>query len=426
MGGEVKSMRKAGALVFLLFLAACGKPLGGPLASTDYKLYEAASTNSSQQLAVIDSRSHSVERSLPLGAPSPDWTHLYTLQSQTLLDIDPRTGATQAMVQLPGHYQLPPVTISGIPGGLSQNGQWLVVESFDSTGSALPTATHMLVIDTARLRIADRLDLHGDFQYDAISNDRQRLYLIEYVNSTEYRVRLYDLNAGSLDANVVFDKADGNQSMAGLRLSGVASADGHWLYSVYVREHESPFIHALSMDGPYAFCIDLPGNGYASPSGSAEFHWSLALSRDGTRLYAANGQLGLVADVEPATNFSPAVKRLVQFDTGKSASRLVQNVEAKEISANGAAITPDGRTLILSGGNGIALVDTGSLRARDHALTDWAVWSLALSSDGSWLYVVNNGGTIAEMSMASDHAVTKFGGAQGQPIALVRVAAAGS
>ncbi len=426
MGGEVKSMRKAGALVFLFFLAACGKPLGGPAPSNDYKLYEAASTNSSRELAVIDSQSHAVERSLPLGAPSPDWTHLYTIQSKTLLDLDPQTGATQGMLQLPGQYQLPLVTISGIPGGLSQNGQWLVVESFDSTANNLPTATHMLVIDTTRSKVAHRLDLRGDFQYDAVSNDGQRLYLIEYLNTNEYRVRLYDLNASKLDANIVFDKADGNQSMVGLRLSGVASPDGHWLYSMYVRENESPFIHALSMDGPFAFCIDLPGNGYASPTGGADFHWSLALSRDGTRLYAANGQLGLVADVDPATNFSPAVKRLVHFDTGRSASRFVQNVEAKEIGGNGAAVTPDGRTLILSGDNGIALVDTGSLRARDHALTNWAVWSLALSSDGSLLYVVNDRGTIAEMSMAADHAVTEFGGAPGQPIALVRVAGGSS
>ena len=31
--------------------------------------------------------------------------------------------------------------------------------------------------------------------------------------------------------------------MAGLRLSGVASPDGHWLYSIYARQDKGAFIH---------------------------------------------------------------------------------------------------------------------------------------------------------------------------------------
>jgi hypothetical protein len=430
MGGEVKSMRKAGVLVFLVVVAAaCGKPIAGPPpASGDYKLYEAAATSSSQQLAVIDSRSHAVERSLPLGVASPDWAHLYAIRSNALLDFDPQTGAVARTLQLPGYFQLPLATMSGVPGGLSQNGDWLVVESFDGATAAgsLPSATHMLVISTSTAKVIKRMDLTGDFQFDAISNDGQRLYLIQYLSNTEYNVRLFDVISGQLDANIVVDKADGNQAMAGLRLSGVASPDGHWLYSMYVREHQSPFIHALSMDGPFAFCIDLPGNGYASGNGADEFHWSLAMSRDGSRLYAANGALGLVADVEPATNYQPAVKRIAHIGTAGSAGVLVQNAQAKELGANAATVTPDGRTLVIAGGDGVVWIDTRTLSARDHALTDWRVWSLALSADGNQLYVVNDAGLIAETSMAQDHVTTKFGGAPGQPIALIRVAGGGA
>jgi DNA-binding beta-propeller fold protein YncE len=284
----------------------------------------------------------------------------------------------------------------------------------------------MLVIETSAAKVTKRIDLEGDFQFDAVSNDGQRLYLIQYLSSTEYNVRLYDIVPGLLDVNIVVDKADGNQAMAGLRLSGVASPDGHWLYSMYVRENQSPFIHALSMDGPFAFCIDLPGNGYASGNGADEFHWSLAMSPDGSRLYAANGALGLIADVEPATSYQPAIKRLAHIDTASSPVALVKNAEAKELGANAATVTPDGRTLIVSGGMGIVWVDTGTLRARDRALTDWRVWSLGLSADGSRLYVVNDAGMIAETSMTPDHLTTRFGGAPGQPIALIRVAAGGS
>jgi hypothetical protein len=401
-------MRTTGALVFLVLVAAaCGKPLSGPPPSGDYKVYEAAS----QQLAVIDSRSHSVERSLPLGALSGT-QHLYAIQSNALLDISPQTGATQRMLQLPGRYQLPPMTINGIPGGLSQNGAWLVVDSYEGSGSALSTASHMLVISTATWKVTDRMDLPGDFQFDAISNDGERLYLIQYLNSAEYNVRLYDLLQGRLDANIVVDKADGQQAMAGTRLSGVASPDGHWLYSIYVRAHESPFIHALSMDGPFAFCIDLPGSGYAN--NAAEYRWSLAMNRDGSQLFAANGVLGIVAQVEPATNYQPAVKRTVHYDTS-------QSVGAKGNGASGAVLSLDGHTLVVSGDRGIAWIDATTLRVSARSLGGWKVWSMAVSGDGAALYAVNDAGMIAEVSMSRGHSLAQFGGAPGQPIELVRV-----
>ena len=70
MEGEVKSMRSLRTMVCLAVLvAACGRVPGGPVASGDYKLYEAVSDRS--QIAVIDSRSHTVERWLGLGHADP-------------------------------------------------------------------------------------------------------------------------------------------------------------------------------------------------------------------------------------------------------------------------------------------------------------------------------------------------------------------
>ena len=149
MGGEVKSLR---GLVFaigaLVVVAACGRVPGGQVSSGDYKLYEAASTSNSQQLSVIDSRSHSVELNMPLGAPSPNWSHLYAIHGDTLVDIDPQNGSTLYTQRLPGYFQLPPATMSGVPGGLSQDGRWLVVQRFDPTSSPIPSTTHLALIDT--------------------------------------------------------------------------------------------------------------------------------------------------------------------------------------------------------------------------------------------------------------------------------------
>jgi hypothetical protein len=404
-------MRTVGALVCLgILVAACGTMPGGPRVAGGYKLYEAVTSHNAQLVSVIDSRSQSAERRLPLGVASSDWKHLYSIVGSSLVDTDPQTGTTQNAILLPGSYQLPSATITGVPGGTSPDGRWVVVESFEGPANGVPTATHMLMIDTAASKVMHRVNLNGYFHFDAVSNDGLRLYLIQYLNGKEYYVRLYDVSAGALDANIVVDKSDGNQAMAGIRLSGLASPDGHWLFSMYVRENESPFIHALSLDGPFAFCLDLPGNGYATSE--AEMHWSLAMNRAGSLLYAVNGATGVVAEIDISAQYNPQVKRTAKIPGGRSA----------KAGSNAAVLSPDGKTLVTAGATGIEWIDTASLAARMSALGDWHVWSLGLSPDGSMIYAVGDNGHIAEVAMASGGVVHTFDPAEGQPMALMRVA----
>jgi len=412
------------AIGALVIVAACGRIPGGQVSSGDYKLYEAASTSSAQQLSVIDSRSHSVELSMPLGTPSPDWTHLYAVSGDGLIEIDPQTGTKLQNVRLPGYYQLPSATLSGMPGGLSQDGHWLVLEKFDPTSSPVPNATHLLLLETSFGKPMRQFDLQGYFQFDAVSNDGQRIFLIQYISPTEYYVRQFDVGIKQLNPTIIFDKSDGGAAMAGLRLSGVASPDGHWLYSVYVRQDKSPFIHALNLDGSLiAVCLDLPGSGYASNSDA--FHWSVAMNADGTHLYAANGATGTVEDIGIDSGF-PNHARAARIDTSQTGGIFgVRDVEAKELGGNAAAVSPDGKTLVIGGSAGLFWVDTTSLKATDHQLADWNVWSLAMSPDGTTVYAVRDSGMIAEVSMSGSHQMTTFGGAPGQPLALVRVVAPG-
>jgi hypothetical protein len=424
MGGEVKSMRglvlAIGAVVAVV---ACGRVPGGQVSSGDYKLYEAASTSSAQQLSVIDSRSHSVELNMPLGAPSPNWSHLYTIHGDTLVDLDPHDGSTLYSERLPGYFELPPATMSGVPGGLSQDGRWLVVQRFDPTSSPLPSTTHLVVVDTLYAKPVQQIDLNGYFQFDAISNDGKRIFLIQYISNTEYYVRQFDVGIGQLNPTIIFDKADGGAAMAGVRISGIPSPDGHWLYSLYVRQDKSPFIHALNLDGNLiAFCVDLPGSGYGSDSNA--LNWSLAMNSNATHLYAANGASGIVADVGlDAGSGWPSQPRAARLDTSQTGGIFgVRNVEAKELGGSAAAVSPDGKTLVVGGNSGLFWVDTTSLKAKDHQLSDWNVWSLAMSPDGTAVYAVRDSGMIAEISMSGSHQMTMFGGAPGQPLALIRVA----
>jgi len=408
MGGEVKRMRVVGALICLgVLVAGCGGTQQILRQTRGDKLYEAVSTHSSQVVSVIDSRSHTADRRLPMGVPTSDWRHLYSVASTSLVDTDPQTGATLSTMPLGGAYRLPAATANGVPGGLAPNGMWLVVESTDSSQS------HMLIVNTTTSTVRRKIDLDGYFQFDAISNDGDRLYLIQHLNGREYYVRLYDVIGGRLDENIVVDKSDGNQAMVGTRLSGIATADGHMLFSMYVREHESPFIHALSLDGPFAFCLDLPGSGYADSA--AELRWSLAITGDGSRIYAANPATGVVAVISTGANSVPSVLRTARFERAISPN-------AKGSGANAAVVSRDGETLVVGGASGVTWIDTSSLQVRAHALTGWHVSSVGLSPNGQNLYAVGDDGRIAEISMADAAVTSRFDPSAGEPLALMRVA----
>jgi DNA-binding beta-propeller fold protein YncE len=420
MAGEVKSMRRVLlAVCGLVLVAGCGKVPPGPLATGDFRLYEAASTSSSQLIAVIDPSSRTTESRLPLGALSPDGMHLYTVNSKTLQDIDPHSGAVVRTLHLPGSFNLPPATLGGIPGGLSQNGEWLVLQT-----SGAQTSSHMLLIDTARLKVTNRIDLDGTFAFDAIDNTGTRVYVIEYTNITQgyYRVRVYEVGAGQLGDYTVIDKG-GNGApdpMSGVRLSGVFSPDGNWLYSVYARQGSGAFVHALSLTQPFAFCLDLPDSG--SPTDA--FHWSLALTADGKHLYAANGAMGSVMQIDNVSGYVPSIVRTKQIGApGATASELVQNVDAKELGANGAVLSRDGATLVTTGATGLIWIDTATLRMRSRQMTTSTVWSLLGSPDGSRVYALSDNGAITELSMSDGRMAGTFNPSVGLPIGLLRVEA---
>ena len=402
----------------LMMVAACGHVPGEQVSPGGYKLYEAASTGSMQQLSVIDSRSQTVERNMPLGTPSPNWTHLYSVGGDLLSDLDPQTGAVLHQMRLPGNYKLPLATMSGVPGGLSPNGHWLVLESFDRTSGIVPSASHFVVVDTTYAGKPQMFDLNGYYQFDAINDGGGRVYLIQYLSNSQYYVRFYNVPARTLDPQIVFDKSDGSSAMAGTRISGVQSHDDQYLYSLYVRSDGSAFIHALSLENPIAFCVDLPGTA-SSPDG---FHWSLALNAAGTHLYATNGATGIVTDLG-VDGGVPGAPRTAKLSNTQSASVPgIKDVAAKEFGGNAAAVSPDGKTLVMAGKTGVVWIDTATLNPKDRQLPSWNVWSLAMSPDGTTVYAINDGGMIAELPMNGAHQATTFGGATGQPLDLIRVA----
>ena len=404
-----------------LLMAACGSA-AAPQSGGGDRLYVAMSTQHREFISVIDSRTHKEVRTMPLGVPSADWRHLYSLDSNYLVDTDPLTGATRARLNLQHSYMLPSATATGLPGGLSQNSRWLVVQRYDMPDKAnVPTASHFVLVNTSTMRVEKRVDLDGFFDFDAVSNDGNRLYLIQFVSGANYFVRLFDTDTGKLDPNAVVDKSEGGEAMVGLRLSGVASSNGGWLFSMYVRESSNPFVHALSLEDPLAFCLDLKGGGY-SQDGNAMM-WSLALSPTSSDVFAANLGSGDVARIVMRDG-SPVIDKTARIPLSGATAGLIKSVSAKEFGGNTAVVSADGRTLALAGYPGVVLLDTQSLAVLHRALTDWRVMSLGLSPSGANLYALSDGGRIAQISIPSAVVTGTLDVSGGSPMALMRVAAA--
>lgn len=377
-----------GGAVLSVLVSGCGETdLAAP---TDaYRLYVLAHGNVGQ-FRIIDGSSGRLDQRLPLGVPAPDWSRLYTVAHQSgrtaLSAVDPRSGATREQVTVDGLFNLPTANSRGMRGGLSPDGHWLLLEGGTSSGR-----TSFVRVNTAFTEPPQRIIVDGSFTFDAISNDGNRLYLIESLAATQpglYRVRLYDLGRASFDPRIVIDKRESEAgAMTGTRLSGLFAPNGRWLYSLYVNEHEGAFIHALNLDGNLAWCIDLPAQG-GTPA--QQQMWSLAVRANGAALYAVNPVLGKVALVEIGPDGpSGDVSRVGSFTTPRPAnteSGLVIDAAAKAAMFGSAALSDDEHTLFASGGNGISVIDAVNLKFTRHLLSGAGLDSVVLSQDGRWLF----------------------------------------
>jgi hypothetical protein len=177
--------------------------------------------------------------------------------------------------------------------------------------------------------------------------------------------------------------------MNGIRGDSVADPRGAYVFTVYARQ-AGPFIHALPLGQPYAWCLDLPAKN--SSDIEEQFHWSLAVNRDGSELYAVNGSTGLIAQMTPSG--LPKIDRTGQVALNASPGPFAgffTNADAKGAPIGGAALAADGRTLFALGNTGIVAIDTSTLKVRTRILDGESIDSLRLSTDGRWLYAAGGG-----------------------------------
>jgi hypothetical protein len=159
-----------------------------------------------------------------------------------------------------GRFTVPLVAFDGSPAGLSADGSTL---SLIRPRASFPQErTSLLILDAGDLSIVRRLTLDGDFSFDAISPDGNRIFLIQYLSPrdpTRYAVRAYDVEAQRLVPQPIVDPNEPPGEMRGFPMTRETSADGRWAYTLYDGGGDEPFVHALDTSHGRAVCIDLDG-----------------------------------------------------------------------------------------------------------------------------------------------------------------------
>jgi hypothetical protein len=408
-----------------------------PVAAPPDELYVRAEDGSEVGLLAVLSGGSA--RQLALGAVAQDWSALYTAAALTengppktfVRALDPRTGALLRETTIDGAYALPAVSLDEMPGGLSPNGSWLVLRK--APGQAVgPLQSQFVVLDTTFARLPRRvdLDIDGPYEFDGISNDGAALYLVQYLSSpslsqaARYLVRYYNLATNALDPQPVVAKGE-DQVMAGTHHTSVAAPGSLWRYSLYMNNSYGPFIHALNLPGRFAICVDLPKAGKEDME--RQVFWSMAISPDGKTLYAANGALGLVTELDISQDGLPEIRRAANLPAAPVASAGPLNTlatlfaapvaEAKPEHGYGAigaaALSADSKTLFALGERGLLAIDTRDLALRGRYLPDMPLSSLALSADGRRLYAVSlEDGTIVQLDSATGRLLGTIASAQ--------------
>jgi hypothetical protein len=158
-----------------------------------------------------------------------------------------------------GSWGITNVTLHGDAGGLSADGKTLV---FEGIGVGSPST--FLIVNAHTLKPIKRVVLSGSFEYDALSPDGSRLYLIQHTSvrdQTHYIVRSYDLRKDRLVDGRIADKTQQGWVMSGYPMTRATGPGGRWVYTLYQNPGGYPFIHALDTMRGIAHCTGLPWTG---------------------------------------------------------------------------------------------------------------------------------------------------------------------
>jgi hypothetical protein len=173
--------------------------------------------------------------------------------------------------------------------------------------------------------------------------------------------------------------------MNGIALFGLPSPDGRWLLTLFLSSTgDEAAIHKLDLVSSSAVCIDLPSHG--------EFQvlqqYALVLAPDGSRVFAVNPALGVVAVVDLA---SKKVVRTASFDGFGTATPT---------SWPTAAVSRNGRTVYFASRRSVWAYDVAYGKVRGPYRIGAVVAGLGFSPDGKRLWIVRADGRVSLLDAA--------------------------
>jgi hypothetical protein len=362
--------RIAPIAVTLAALAGCGGDDGSidsglPAAATPQQLFVVRPLGPTGPLLGYEMPSARERFRLPAGVASADGADFYAAHTHPkrthVVAYDARTGSPRHSFDVRGRWKL---------AGVSPTGDWLAF-AWSARGE-----TKVRVVEAATGKVASRIRLPGDFEVETVSADGSSMFLVEHLERGAYRIRLYDLGNDVLAPGSLRAKGS-DEIMAGYAWGGTATPDGQWLLTLYLStRRDTAFVHTLNLQNKFALCLDLPsGVGEVAKLKS----YGTALAPDGTKLYAANPALGVVAELDLVRG--PMIRTVGQFAPSPPATARTQVV-----------VTRDGRWVYFSNGRAVWRhhVPTGATQ-RMYA-NSTAIAGLGLSGDGSRLFVASADG----------------------------------
>lgn len=356
--------------------------------------------------------------SLPAGLTSLDHQRLYVATPQgdqtEIAVYSTQTGARLGAFTIPGTYS---TGIYGYEtGALSPSGRWLALRQVSSDLSA----TTIALVDTQARKLLKTEHLAGDFDLDALSPHAQTVYLLQNTNDAahHYYVRAYDLTTDQLDQPIIVDKTEIGEDMQGTALTRQMAPDGSMSYTLYTnRQENKAFIHILPLDdqpnGYFARCLDLP----VGSSSDLLAYYTLALSPDGSTLYAINTALGTLTRMTVQADYVFDI----QAGTTQHFRPASVSTPGAPLPYNGAVVSSDGKTLYVAGVDGLWAFGLVDLQVVGHYLSGQSFSSVALSADGRMLYATNPAQGIVLFNLTTGQASAATRGPARSPWAITWV-----
>jgi hypothetical protein len=211
-----------------------------------------------------------------------------------------------------------------------------------------------------------------------------------------YQVRAVATATGRMRDEIIVDKRNIDEEMAGWPVDQASRADG--MVMTLYRGAEYPFVHALSSKEAWAICIDLPTRGFDDVEAAAD--WGIVSLGAGKSDLALNATLGIAVEI----NADLSVKRTADFEPSAAAAFRLAKFGHGELGPAGRRViaAPDGASVFAAGEGGIVRLGAAKLDVQQRYLTGTAIDGLALTPDGTALFALTRtGGRIARLDVAT-------------------------